>query len=205
MPESYHTLSDRGESSFSVRGSEFIGYASPAECVTSAESFIEDVREQHADATHNVPAYRVRTGDDTLGSHMLREYSSDDGEPSGSAGKPMLNVLQGQELENVVVVVTRYFGGTELGVGGLVRAYSRAVKEAIEATNIVETAPHEQFTVTVSYDDSGTTRGILESTGVEFEADYESSVTFNVRVPIADANDLRDRLRSATNDRAVID
>lgn len=204
MPESYRTLSDQGESSFSVRGSEFIGYASPTERA-APEAFIEDVREQHADATHNVPAYRVRTGDDTVGTHMLREYSSDDGEPSGSAGNPMLNVLQGQELENVVVVVTRYFGGTELGVGGLVRAYSRAVKEAIDATSVVEAVPHEQFTVIVGYDDSGTTRGILESAGVEFDAAYESTVSFTVRVPIADADDLRDRLRSATNDRAAID
>jgi uncharacterized YigZ family protein len=205
MPESYRTLTSRGGSSFSIQGSEFIGYASPTESVTAAESFVDEIREQHADATHNVPAYRVRAGNDTLGDHMLREYSSDNGEPSGSAGKPILNVLQGQELENVVVVVTRYFGGTELGVGGLVRAYSRATKEAIETASIVEEEPHERFTVTVCYDDSGTVRGILESTGVEFEATYESDVAFDVRMPITDAADLRDRLRSATSGRATID
>lgn len=205
MPESYRTLSDHGEFSFSVRGSEFIGHAAPTERVSAAETFIENVREQHADATHNVPAYRIRTGDDTVGSHLLRDYSSDDGEPSGSAGKPALNVLQGQELENVIVVVTRYFGGTELGVGGLVRAYSRATKEAIEDAGITETVPHEHCVVTIDYDDSGTVRSVLESAGVEFDADYESSVSFDIRVPIENADDLRDRLRSATNGRAAID
>ena len=205
MTESYRTLAERGGSSFSVQGSEFMGYASPAEQVDAAETFVDEIREQHADASHNVPAYRVRTGDETMGDHMLREYSNDDGEPSGSAGNPMLNVLQGQELENVVVVVTRYFGGTELGVGGLVRAYSRATKEAIETAGAVREEPHERFTVTVGYDDSGTIRSVLESTGVEFEADYQSDVSFDVRVPIADAADLRDRLRSVTSGRATID
>lgn len=205
MPESYRTLASRGGSSFSIQGSEFIGYAAPTESVTAAETFIDEIRKKHADATHNVPAYRVRVGDDTLGDHMLREYSNDDGEPSGSAGKPILNVLQGQEVENAVVVVTRYFGGTELGVGGLVRAYSRAAKEAIETAGVLEEEPHERFTVTVGYDDSGTVRGILESTGVEFEAAYESDVSFDTRVPIADAADLRDRLRSATSGRVTIE
>lgn len=204
MPESYHALASRGSSSFSVQGSEFMGYASPTESVESAETFIDEIRAQHADATHNVPAYRVRRGDETVGDPMLREYSNDDGEPSGSAGKPILNVLQGQEIENVVVVVTRYFGGTELGVGGLVRAYSRAAKEAIETAGVVEEVPHERFTVTVDYDDSGTVRSVLESTGIEFDAAYESDVSFDVRVPIADAADLRDRLRSATSGRATI-
>jgi uncharacterized YigZ family protein len=204
MSESYYTLTAQGGSSFSIEGSEFMGYASPAQSVESAEAFIDEIRAQHADATHNVPAYRVRVGDETLGDPMLREYSNDDGEPSGSAGKPIVNVLQGQEIENSVVVVTRYFGGTELGVGGLVRAYSRAAKEAIESAGVTREEPHERFTVTSGYDDSGTVRSVLESTGVEFDAAYESSVSFDVRVPIADTADLRDRLRSATSGRATI-
>lgn len=202
MSGEYRTLTGRGESVLSVRGSEFIGYAAAAEGTTAAEAFVETVRETHPDATHNVPAYRVRTTADTP---LLREYSNDDGEPSGSAGKPVLSVLQGRELENVVVVVTRYFGGTELGVGGLVRAYSQATTEAIEAAGTVETVPHERFVVTVEYDDSGTVRETLESTGVEFEATYEETVSFEVRVPISEGNDLRDRLRSATSGRARID
>ncbi|WP_181687023.1 IMPACT family protein [Halorhabdus salina] len=196
--EVYRTIAEPGRSRFVISGSEFIGHARPVETVPAAESFIEEVRVEYDDATHNVPGYRVR--DDPL-----REYESDDGEPSGSAGKPALNVLQGQDLQNVAVVVTRYFGGTELGVGGLVSAYSRAVKEAIEDASVTEERPHEQLSITVEYDDSGTVRGILESEGVEFDGDYGEDVQFSVRVPTAESDELCDRIASATSGRAAIE
>ncbi|WP_255151146.1 IMPACT family protein [Halorarius halobius] len=196
--DSYRTLAGPGRASFTVQGSEFIGHARPVETVEAAEAFLADIEAEYDDATHNVPAYRVRAS-------PFREYSSDDGEPSGSAGKPTLNVLQGQELENVAVVVTRYYGGTNLGVGGLVSAYGRAVKEAVAAAGVVEAVPHERFGVTVAYDDSGTVRGLLESAGVEFDADYGEDVQFDVRAPVAEAGGLRDRIRSATSGRADIE
>ena len=196
--DTYCTLAERGEAAFEVRGSEFIGHAAPAESRERAEQFVAAVEAEYPDATHNVPAYRVRED-------PLREWSSDDGEPSGSAGKPALNVLQQRAIENVAVVVTRYYGGTNLGVGGLARSYSRAVKEAVEAAGVVEEEPHERFTVTVEYDDSGTVRGILESEQVEFDAEYGERVAFAVRVPVADAEPLRDRIRSATSGRAEIE
>ncbi len=186
---------------FVVRGSEFIGHVQPVDSVEEAEAFITSVEDQFDDATHNVPAYRVRTGTDG----MLREYASDDGEPSSSAGKPALNVLAQRDLENVAVVVTRYYGGTNLGVGGLVRAYSRAVTDAVDEAGVVEERPHERVHIAVEYDDSGTIRGILESEGLEFEATYEAAVTFDVRVPVADAEPLRDRIRSATSGRATLE
>lgn len=201
MSESYRTVAGHADAAFEVRGSEFLGHVRPITSVAAAEAFVDEVRAEYDDATHNVPAYRVREGDATLGDGLLREYSNDDGEPSGSAGKPMLNVLQGQDLENVAVVVTRYYGGTNLGVGGLVRAYSQAVKDAVAAAGVVEEVPHESVVVVADYDDSGTVRGILESTGVEFEADYAECVRFDARVPVADAGALCDRLRSATSGR----
>jgi len=206
MPESYRTVGDHGEAQFEIRGSEFIGYVAPAEDVAAAEAFVEAVRERHPDATHNVPAYRVPAGSErTPGSTMLREYQSDDGEPSGSSGKPALNVLVQRELRNVVAVVTRYYGGTNLGVGGLARAYSRAVAEAVDHAGVVEERPHERFVATVDYDDSGTIRGILESEEVDFEADYGERAAFAVRVPVDDAAALRDRLRSATSGRVDVE
>ncbi|QSX00715.1 IMPACT family protein [Haloterrigena alkaliphila] len=207
MSGTYRTVAAPASAEFVVQGSEFVGHVRPVESVSAAEAFVDAVAEEYADATHNVPAYRVRTGggdgggDDGTGGHFLREYSSDDGEPSGSAGKPALNVLTQQDLENCAVVVTRYYGGTNLGVGGLVRAYSRAVKDAVEAAGIVEERPHERVSVTVDYDDSGTVRGILESEGYEFEADYQAEVSFAVRVPLEEAGAFRDRLRSATSGR----
>ncbi|WP_049924452.1 IMPACT family protein [Halopiger djelfimassiliensis] len=199
MSRTYRTLAEPATAEFVVQGSEFIGHARPVTSVADADAFVEAVAEEYADATHNVPAYRVRADAD---GDFLREYSSDDGEPSGSAGKPALNVLTQRDLENCAVVVTRYYGGTNLGVGGLVRAYSRAVKDAVDRAGVIEDRPHEQVSITVAYDDSGTVRGILESEGYEFDAEYEAEVTFDVRVPCADVDAFRDRLRSATSDRA---
>ncbi|SEO61106.1 uncharacterized protein, YigZ family [Halogranum amylolyticum] len=209
MTDAYRTVAGRAEASFEVQGSEFVGYVAPADTVEEAEAFIDEVRDLHPEATHNVPAYRVPAGEASSrrapGEVMLREYQSDDGEPTGSSGKPALNVLVQQELRNVVAVVTRYYGGTNLGVGGLARAYSRAVKEAVDAAGVVEELPHERFGVVAEYDDSGTVRGILESTGVEFDATYEADVRFEVRVPVDEADELRDRLRSATSGRVGIE
>ncbi|WP_327050740.1 IMPACT family protein [Halomicrococcus gelatinilyticus] len=195
--ETYRTVAERGEAAFEIRGSEFVGYAAPADTVEAAEAFVDAIRERHPDATHNVPAYRVRAD-------PLREYQSDAGEPTGSAGKPALNVLQQRDVENVAVVVTRYYGGTNLGVGGLARAYSRAVKEAVDDAGVVEERPHDRLRITVEYDDSGTVRGIIESADAEFEATYEADVSFAVRVPTAEREALCDRVRSATSGRADI-
>ena len=192
--DAYLTLAGRGTAGFSVQGSEFIGHAAPVDSVEAAEAFLAKIEAEYDDATHNVPAYRVRAD-------PFREYASDDGEPSGSAGKPMLSVLSGRELENVAVVVTRYYGGTNLGIGGLVRAYSRATKEAIDDAGVVEQRPQETFRAVVDYDDSGTVRGILESEDTAFDADYGERVSFEIRVPAADADAIRDRLRSATSGR----
>lgn len=210
MADIYRTVADRGEARFEVRGSTFVGHVAPVDTVERAEAFVDSIREAYGDATHNVPAYRVPAGDASAATPgdreaMLREYSSDAGEPTGSAGKPALNVLQQRDLRNVVAVVTRYYGGTNLGVGGLARAYSRAVKQAVDDAGVVEERPREQFEARVAYDDSGTVRGILESADVEFDAEYDEAATFEVRVPIDAAVELRDRLRSATSGRVEIE
>ena len=198
--EPYRTVAGPGDARFEIRGSAFVGHVRPARSVEEAESIVGTISTEYADATHNVPAYRVRAD-------PLREWASDAGEPSGSAGKPALNVLQQEDVENVVAVVTRYYGGTNLGVGGLARAYGRGVKVALEDAGVVEAVPQESFVVTVAYDDSGTVRGILESAGeaVAFDATYEETVAFDVRAPKAAAADLRDRIRSATSGRASIE
>ena len=227
-PESFRTVDGPGDAAFEVRGSEFLGYVAPATGVDDAESLLASVRSRHPDATHHVPAYRVpadgsgpggtadgseraveadavSTPHAASGTGMLREYQSDDGEPTGSAGKPALNVLVQRDLRNVASVVVRYYGGTNLGVGGLARAYARAVTDAVDDAGVVDAVPHERFDVTVAYDDSGTVRGLLESGDVEFEAAYEAEVSFSVRAPVGEASGLRDRIRSATSGRATIE
>ena len=208
MADSFRTVSGPGQARFEVRGSEFIGHVDRADSVEDAEAFIEAVRAEYDDATHNVPAYRVPAGEaspNTVTEVMLREYQSDDGEPTGSSGKPALNVLQQRDLRNVVAVVTRYYGGTNLGVGGLARSYSRAVKEAVDDAGVAEQQPRHRFSVVVDYDDSGTVRGLLEGADCEFDAAYEADVAFEVSTPVDESADLRDRIRSATSGRATID
>ncbi|QLC34668.1 YigZ family protein [Halarchaeum sp. CBA1220] len=204
--DAYETLAGPGEARFEIRGSEFVGRARPVATVEAAEAFVEEVQERYADASHNVPCYRVRVESGGPGSgHLLREYQSDDGEPSGSSGKPALNVLQQRDVQNAVVVVTRYFGGTELGVGGLARAYSRAVKEAVDDAGVTTQKPQERFAATVAYDDSGTVRGILESADCTFDADYAERVAFEVTCDRDDADALRERLRDATSGRVELE
>ena len=208
MTDRYRTVAGEASAAFEIQGSEFVGYVAPADTVAAAEAFIEQVERRHADATHNVPAYRVPAGEasaDRPGEVMVREYASDDGEPTGSAGKPALNVLQQQEIRNVVAVVTRYYGGTNLGVGGLARAYARGVKEAVAEAGVVEERPHRRLSVATDYDDSGTVRGILESADVEFEADYDERVSFSVRVPVDGVSQLEERLNDATSGRVEIE
>jgi uncharacterized YigZ family protein len=199
--DTFRTVAGRGEAAFERRKSRFLGIVEPVSTVEAAEALLEAVREDHPDATHVVPAYRVRVE----GGDFLREYSSDDGEPSGSAGPPALNVLQGESLENVAVCVVRHYGGTNLGVGGLVSAYGDSVKRAIAAAGTTSTRPKIRFSVTVEYDDSGTVRSVLESADATFDASYDERVDFDVQVPRNTAPDLQERIRSATSDRASIE
>ncbi|GAB7009812.1 IMPACT family protein [Halorubrum trueperi] len=209
MSDTYLTVGESATATFEVQGSQFLGHVAPVDTVSAAEAFIGRVETEYDDATHNVPAYRVPAGDASErtpdGEVMLREYASDDGEPSGSAGKPALNVLQQREIRNVVAVVTRYHGGPNLGVGGLARAYSRAVKDGVDEAGVIEERPHRRLIVGTGYDDSGTVRGVIESSGVEFDADYDERVRFELRVPVSEVTDLVERLNSATSGRVDID
>ena len=207
-PVSYQTVARQATARFEVRGSRFMGHVRPVDTVADAEQFIASVRAAYDDATHNVPAYRVPAGQPSdrqpSTGVMIREYSSDDGEPTGSAGTPALNVLQQRDLRNVVVVVTRYYGGTNLGVGGLTRMYARATSEAVNEATVIKECPHQQLTINTAYDDSGTVRGILESTGVEFAASYEEIVQFDARVAVTECAELIERLNDATSGRVDI-
>ena len=196
MTEEYVTVAGGGEGTYEERGSEFVGYVAPATEEDEAEGFVDGVRGQHPDATHHVSAYRVRNGG------TVRGIYDDDGEPSGSAGKPVLELLRGEEAENAVAVVVRYYGGTKLGYGGLVRAYTEAAKRALSDAGTRVDVPRAELRVEVGYDDSGTVRDVLESEGVPFDAEYEEAVVFTVRPPTADIDALKDRLLSATSGRA---
>ncbi len=131
-----------------INKSHFIAHIRPAQNEEDAKAFINEIKSSHKDATHNCSAY-------TIGSEMNIQKANDDGEPSGTAGVPMLEILKKLEIHNACVVVTRYFGGIKLGGGGLIRAYSGAVRDVIYDIGRVELREAVPVTITISYDLTG--------------------------------------------------
>ena len=148
MAEKYRTILNEAQAEIVEKKSRFISYAKPVKTEEEAREFIDMIKKMNWDATHNVFAYQV-------GERNEIQRFSDDGEPQGTAGMPVLTVLTGEEIRNTVIVVTRYFGGTLLGTGGLVRAYGKAAKEAILEAGIAEINTFERFSVRCNYSLSG--------------------------------------------------
>jgi uncharacterized YigZ family protein len=140
----FRTVKEQSEIRIEINRSLFIGHVARVESEEAATSFINQVKKAHRDANHNCSAY-------IIGKHSDIQKADDDGEPSGTAGKPILEVLKKQNLTNTVIVVTRYFGGIKLGAGGLIRAYGRAASEAVCAAGIVEIQPHLRLAVSCDY------------------------------------------------------
>ncbi|MER2261242.1 MAG: YigZ family protein [Psychrobacillus sp.] len=144
MRNNYQTIKGYGESEIIIQKSRFITYTQRAETEVEAQDFINNIKQKHKDANHNCSAY-------IIGEHDHIQKANDDGEPSGTAGVPMLEVLKKRGLKDTVVVVTRYFGGIKLGGGGLIRAYSKATTEAIEAAGEVECQLHHLMKISIDY------------------------------------------------------
>lgn len=142
--QNYKTIAQTGSHEKIIKKSRFIAHIAQTHSEDEAKAFIQQIRDQESGATHNCTAFIVME-------NVLIERMSDDGEPSGTAGSPILNVLQQQELQNVTVVVTRYFGGIKLGAGGLIRAYSSTTAEAIKEIGLVENRIQQGFELTIPY------------------------------------------------------
>ncbi|MCA9694875.1 MAG: YigZ family protein [Nannocystaceae bacterium] len=162
-----------------IEGSRFIATAAVAASAGHAAAFVEGVRAEFEDATHHCWAFRGRDRD------TFRYV--DDGEPSGSAGKPILNAIDGRSLADVVVVVTRYFGGVKLGTGGLVRAYGRAAAEVLDSAEIITRRTTRRLSLRFSYRHEGAITAALSARGIEpAHADYGAVVELHVDVPEED-------------------
>ncbi|QDA31643.1 YigZ family protein [Thermococcus indicus] len=197
--DGYRTLKGIGTAELVIKKSVFIGYASPASTEEEAKAFITKIKTYHNDATHNVSAYLINDG-----KNFAVRYD-DDGEPKGSAGKPVLKVIQNRGLSNVVVVVTRYFGGIKLGYGGLVKAYSDAASLAIENAGIVEVYETERFQVTFPYGLFHLVRETVENTGGRVVGeDYGELVTFTIETRKGEAEKLMELLTERTRGRAKL-
>ena len=197
--EGYKTIRGFGKVEKLYVDSLFIGYAIPVNSEKEAKEFIRNVKEAHSDATHNVSAYRVREG------NTLLSYYDDDGEPRGSAGKPVFKVLEYKGLENVVVVVTRYFGGTKLGYGGLIKAYSETASEALEKAGIIEIIKKELVEIVFPYN----LYNAIEKTVEKFEAeilerDFSIEISFVVGILPEQKDEFVKYVNEITKGRAKI-
>lgn len=148
----YVTIAGRAQDEFVERKSQFIGYVAPAETEEEALAFLEEIRTKHRDATHNCFAYILKNG---------VKRCSDDGEPQGTAGVPILDVLEREGLTDIIAVVTRYFGGIMLGAGGLVRAYAHGAKIGVDAATRKVMSPAILAQVTMDYNQYGKINNIL--------------------------------------------
>lgn len=191
MPESYTTLYKDGEYEFTEKRSRFIGYAKRVETEKEALDFVSSIKSLHKTATHNVFAYTLREGN-------LQRYS-DDGEPQGTAGLPVLDVLSRGGITDAAIVVTRYFGGTLLGTGGLVRAYSLAAAKAVENAEIAVMKTCSVFELFCDYPDYDRLVALLPSLGAKIaESDFSDRVRLIITLMKEQSEELLVKVRELT-------
>lgn len=186
-----------GEAEIIEKKSRFIAAVQPVRTEEEALAFIAGLKKKYWNATHNCWAYVV-------GERGEIARCSDDGEPQGTAGRPMLEVLQGQEIRDVVVVVTRYFGGTLLGTGGLVRAYSRSVQAGLSASVVLEKLRGSRLTVETDYNGAGKIQYLLGQRGLRaLDTQYSDRVKITVLVPEEAVPEFLKAVTEATSGKAV--
>lgn len=191
------TLEKRGEAEYTEKKSVFIGYACPITSEEEAIEFVKAIKKKHADARHNVYAYRLNNG-------TIARYS-DDGEPQGTAGIPVLDIIRKGGFDDAVIVVTRYFGGILLGAGGLVRAYSTAAKMAVEAAGIVTYDLFTCFDIKLNYTDNGKILPLVaEAEAMVDEVVYEDTVTQRLLLPVDEFEAFEKKVKELTAARAEI-
>ncbi|MFC8247030.1 YigZ family protein [Streptomyces chartreusis] len=192
MQDEYRTVAHAGVHETEVNRSRFICALAPAATEQEAQDFLAAVRKEHADATHNCWAY-------VIGADAAIQKASDDGEPGGTAGVPMLQMLLRRDMRYVVAVVTRYYGGVKLGAGGLIRAYGGAVGEALDTLGTITRRRFRLATVTIDHQRAGKVENDLRSTGREVrDVRYADEVTIEIGLPDADVEAFRAWLADVT-------
>ena len=198
LPE-YRTIYQGGEDEIVEKKSRFIATVVPVNTEEEALEFVEKTRKKYWDARHNCFAYVIGVTNPTL-------RCSDDGEPASTAGKPMLDVLTGEGLHDTAVVVTRYFGGTLLGTGGLVRAYQGAVKEGLQASTVITKRLGYRYEIGTDYTGLGKIQYILAQENITvMDSIYTDQVEFKLLVPVERYEDLEKQLIEGTNGGARLE
>ena len=199
MLSQYKTVYRGNEAEIIEKKSRFIATVKPVETEDEAIEFIESLKKKYWNATHNCSAY-------VIGERFQVQRCSDDGEPSGTAGKPMLDVLLGEEIHDVAVVVTRYFGGTLLGTGGLVRAYSSATKAGLEASTVITKMHGQKMTIGTDYTGLGKIQYILGQRGIQIlDSIYTDNVTLEVLLPEEQIKGVMEEITEGTNGQAKME
>jgi len=192
----YVTVAAAAQDDFFEKKSQFIGHIAPAATEEEALAFLAQVRQQHRDARHNCYAFRLKNG---------VKRCSDDGEPQGTAGVPMLEVLEREDLSDVVVVVTRYFGGILLGAGGLVRAYAHAAKLAVDAAHKQVMSPAVILRLDLDYSQYGRVQQLLgRYTYQLLSSDFGAQVSLRLLLLASQEQDLCEQLRELTAATAAV-
>lgn len=194
----YLTIKDRAEASFIEKHSEFIGYLAPVTTNDDAVAFINEIKSKHRKATHNVYAYILR--DDNIVRY------SDDGEPQGTAGVPVLDVLKKRGLTDICCVVTRYFGGILLGGGGLVRAYSHATSIAVDSASIMDMCSCYQLKFSMDYTLYGKVNYILPNFDIKIlDTNFSNCVTITLLVKVERFEELNKKLIDVSNGSIIVE
>ena len=199
MVDEYQTIVGTSQGTYSELRSKFLGFAHHVTTPEEALSLVAEYQKKYYDARHNCTAF-------IIGRNRELTRCSDDGEPSGTAGKPILEVLLSAGVTNVAVVVTRYFGGTLLGTGGLVRAYTQATKEGLADAGIATMRFGKELTIGIDYTDVGKVQYILGSRQIDIaQSRYTQTVEFDIRIPAEAVGALTKELTEATAARACIE
>ncbi len=178
----YRTVRNEAICELIEKKSRFISHIKRVETEKEALDFLNEIRAEHRTATHNVYAYILRENN-------TMRYS-DDGEPSGTSGMPTLDVLRKEDLTDCIIVTTRYFGGTHLGTGGLVHAYGKAAKDAVDAAGILPRAVCRQVSISIGYTQSGKIEYAIAASGFSSAPpEYGETVTYRVTVPLEKCDD----------------
>lgn len=198
MLQTYRTIREFGQDEIIIKKSKFIGHAQPVATEEEATAFIERIKKKHWDATHNCSAFIIGENDEI-------QRSSDDGEPSGTAGKPILEVLRMKQLKNTAVVVTRYYGGIMLGAGGLIRAYNQGAVIAVAAAGLIQRTLHAEVKVNIEYSWVGKIQNELEHKGYRIgHIEFLEKVTFHVLVEIEQVETFKEWITNLTNAQATL-
>jgi uncharacterized YigZ family protein len=194
----YYTVKGYGEHEIVIQKSRFIAYVNRVQTEEEAQTFIQEIKKKHWDATHNCSAYMI-------GENNQIQKANDDGEPSGTAGVPMLEVLKKKDLKDTVIVVTRYFGGIKLGAGGLIRAYGKATSEGIKATGVVERKLMRVMHTKIDYTWLGKVENELRSSIYQIkDIHYLDQVEIETYVEENQTASFTDWMTELTNGQAVI-